>query len=72
MLCLLNALRKIVETTDGSMGGSDLEGDLEYENIDKAKDDDEEDYGEDFLASMDEDADDANDHGELMVVVNAP
>jgi hypothetical protein len=49
--------RRIVEATDGSMGGSDLGGDLQDDNNDKVKEDHEEDYGEDFLASIDGDDD---------------
>jgi hypothetical protein len=44
--------RKIVEVTDGSMGESNLEDDLEDDDDDKAKDDDAEEYDEDFLQAL--------------------
>ncbi len=44
--------RKIVEATDGSTGGSDLEGDLEDDNNDKDIDGDKEDDGKDMVENV--------------------
>ncbi len=55
--------RKIVEATDGSMGASDLEDNLEDDDDERVEDDDEEEYdGDDFLTTMD--VEDGNKKGE--------